>query len=113
MTLRCATLLTPRRLKALSAAAFVWDVHEAPASDDAVVDTWIDFSTAEEGTWSGKGTAVIVQVDCGEEVMIETCKLFKKLPCGSTYKARLLRRTTVIPAELAEEASGYQVWVET
>ena len=61
----------------------------------------------------GKGTAVIVQLDCGEEVMIETCKLFKKLPRGSTYKARLLRRTTVIPAELAEEASGYQVWVET
>ena len=66
-----------------------------------------------EGTWSGKGTAVIVQLDCGEEVMIETCKLFKKLPRGSTYMARLLRRTTVIPAELAEEASGYQVCVET
>ena len=48
MTLRCATLLTPRRLKALSAAAFVWDVHEAPASDEYVVDTWIDFSTEEE-----------------------------------------------------------------
>ena len=56
---------------------------------------------------------MIVQLDCGEEVMIETCKLFKKLPCGSTYKARLLRRTAVIPAELAEEASGYQAWVET
>ena len=51
---------------------------------------------------------MIVQLDCGEEVMIETCKLFKKLPCG-----RLLRRTAVIPAELAEEASGYQVCVET
>ena len=48
MTLRCATLLTPRRLKALSAAAFVWDVHEAPASDEDVVDTWIDFNKAEE-----------------------------------------------------------------
>ena len=56
---------------------------------------------------------MIVQLDCGEEVMIETCKLFKKLPRGSTYKARLLRRTAVIPAELAEEASGYQVCVET
>ena len=66
-----------------------------------------------EGTWSGKGTAVIVQLDCREEVMIETCKLFKKLPRGITCKALLLRRTAVIPTELADEASGYQVWVET
>ena len=49
MTLRCdATIPRARRLKALSAAAFVWDVHEAPASDEDVVDTWIDFNTAEE-----------------------------------------------------------------
>ena len=53
MTLRCATLLTPRRLKALSTAAFVWDVHEAPASDEDVVDTWIELNTSEEARVHG------------------------------------------------------------
>ena len=60
----------------------------------------------------GKRTAVIVELDCGEEVFVETCTLFKRLPRGATYRARLLQRTSQIPDGLAREASGHNVWVE-
>ena len=57
--------------------------------------------------------AVVVELQCGgEEVMVDTCKLLRRFPRGATYRARLLRRTSVIPAELAQEATGCQVWVE-
>ena len=57
----------------------------------------------------GKRTAVIVDLD---EVFVETCTLFKRLPRGATYRARLLQRTSQIPDGLAREASGHNVWVE-
>ena len=45
-----------------------------------------------------QNTAVIVELTCGEEVFVESCKLFKRLPRGATYRARLLQRTSAIPA---------------
>ena len=59
-----------------------------------------------------QNTAVIVELTCGEEVFVESCQHFKRLPRGATYRARLLQRTSAIPAELAQEAIGCQVWVE-
>ena len=59
----------------------------------------------------GKNIAVVVELQ-GEEVLVETYRLLRKFPRGGTYRARLLRKTNVIPDELAQEASGCQVWVE-
>ncbi len=61
----------------------------------------------------GKNTAVVVELACGEEIFVSPCKLFKRLPRGATYRARLLQRTSAIPAELAQGAGGCHVWVET
>ncbi len=61
-----------------------------------------------KGKW-GKGCAVLVRLDCGEEIVVDTCKLFRRLP-KARYKARLLTRTVAIPDGLAAE--GYEVWVE-
>jgi len=57
----------------------------------------------------GKGCAVMVELACGEEVLVDTVKLLRRLP-KSIYKARLLQRVTVIPKEL--DCSGRDVWVE-
>ncbi len=61
-----------------------------------------------KGRW-GKGCAVLVMLDCGEELIVDTCKLFRCLPTAR-YKARLLARTFGIPDGLAAE--GHDVWVE-
>ena len=50
----------------------------------------------------GKSIALVVELDCGEEMIVEMCKLFKKAPT----------RTSAIPAELGQQASGHRVWVE-
>ena len=54
--------------------------------------------------------ALIVKLDCGEEVFVDACKLFKRLPRGACYTARLLKKPTSIPEGL--EAKGHDVWVE-
>ena len=60
----------------------------------------------------GKSTAVIVELDCGEEVFVETCTLFKRLPRGATYRARLLRKADIIPDGPAHGPGDHTVWVE-
>ena len=60
----------------------------------------------------GKGAAVVVELTCGEEIMVDTVGLLRKLPRGAIYKARLLRRTTEIPKGLENEAALINVWVE-
>ena len=52
----------------------------------------------------GKGSALLVELDCGEEIMVDTVKLFRKLPRDVAYRARLLRRTMSPP-----EVSNTQV----
>ena len=55
----------------------------------------------------------IVLLDCGEEVFVDSCKMFRRLPKGAQYKARLLRRTIKLPEALRENAAGCHVWEET
>ena len=57
----------------------------------------------------GKGCAVMVELACGEDFLVDTVKLLRRLP-RSNYKARLLQRVTVTPKEL--NCSGHDVWVE-
>ena len=58
----------------------------------------------------GKGCGVLVSLDCGEEILVDSCKLFRKLPQGAHYNARLLKRATTIPEGI--DAKGQHVWVE-
>ena len=60
----------------------------------------------------GKGAAVVVELACGSEILVDTVGLLRKLPRGAVYKARLLRRTTKIPKGLENEAARSNVWVE-
>ena len=53
---------------------------------------------------------LVVTLDCGEEIFMDTCKLFKRLPRGACYTALLLKSPTSIPDGL--EAKGPDVWVE-
>ena len=55
---------------------------------------------------SGKRTAVIVELDCGEEVFVETCTLFKRLPRGATYRARRARYRTGSRVKLVATTCG-------
>ena len=59
----------------------------------------------------GKGAAVVVELTCGEEIMVDAVGLLRKLPRG-VYKVRILRRTTKIPKGLENEAARSNVWVE-
>ena len=59
----------------------------------------------------GRGCALIVELDCGEEIMVDTCKLFKRLPKGVRYNARLLKRATTNLKGLGE-TTNYNVWEE-
>ena len=59
----------------------------------------------------GKGAAVVVELTCGGEILVDTVGLLRKLPRG-VYKARILRRTTKIPKGLENEAARSNVWVE-
>ena len=58
----------------------------------------------------GKGSALLVELDCGEEIMVDTVKLFRKLPRDVAYRARLLRRTMSPPRGF--EHAGCNVWAE-
>ena len=54
--------------------------------------------------------ALVVTLDCGEEIFLDTCKLFRRLPRSACYNARLLKKPTSIPESL--EAKRHDVWVE-
>ena len=71
--------------------------------------SFVDFkkSCAEEGF--GR-VALVVMVDCGEEIFMDTCKLIKRFPRGACYTARLLKKPTSVAEGL--EAKGHDVWVE-
>jgi hypothetical protein len=58
----------------------------------------------------GKGSAVVVELLCGEEIFVDTVKLLRRLPKDSAYKARLLRRVEKTPESLG--SAGHDVWVE-
>ena len=72
--------------------------------------SFVDFKKrcAEEGL--GR-VALVVTLDCGEEIFMDTCKLFRRLPRGACYTARLLKKPTSVPEGL--EVMGHDVWMET
>ena len=78
-------------------------------ADALTAQSFVDFKKrcAEEGF--GR-VALAVTLDCGEEIFMDTCKLFKRLPRGACYTALLLKSPTSIPDGL--EAKGPDVWVE-
>ena len=77
-------------------------------ADALTAQSFVDFKKrAEEGL--GR-VALVVTLDCGEEIFMDTCKLFKRLPRGACYTARQLKSPTSIPEGL--EAKGHDVWVE-
>ena len=78
-------------------------------ADALTAQSFVDFKKrcAEEGL--GR-VALVVTLDCGEEIFMDTCKLFKRLPRGACYTARLLKKPTFVPEGL--EAKGHDVWVE-
>ena len=78
--------------------------------DDIVADGITAASFMAFKRQCGKGSALLVELDCGKEIMVDTVKLFRKLPRDAVYRARLLRRTTSRPQGL--EHAGCNVWVE-
>ena len=78
-------------------------------ADALTAQSFVDFKKrcAEEGF--GR-VALVATLDCGEEIFMDTCKLFKRLPRGACYTALLLKSPTSIPDGL--EAKGPDVWVE-
>ena len=57
----------------------------------------------------GRGSAVLVELDCGE-ILVDTVRLLRRFPRGAEYKARLLLRVAKPPANL--NATGHAVWAE-
>ncbi len=78
-------------------------------ADALTEQSFVDFKKrcAEEGL--GRA-ALIVKLDCGEEIFMDTCKRFRRLPRGACSTARLLKKPTSVPEGL--EAKGHDVWVE-
>ena len=77
---------------------------------EALTPPWfVDFKRRRVNEGVGR-IALIVTLDCGEELFLNTCKLFRRLPRGACYTARLLKKPTSIPEGL--EAKGHDVWVE-
>ena len=79
------------------------------AADALIAQSLVDFKKrcVEEGF--GR-VALVVTLDCGEEIFMDTCKLFRRLPRGARYAARLLKKPAPVPEGL--EAMGHDVWVE-
>ena len=71
--------------------------------------SFVDFKKRCAGEGLGR-VALVVTLDCGEEIFLDTCKLFRRLPRGACYTARLLKKPTSVPEGL--EAKGHDVWVE-
>ena len=78
-------------------------------ADALTAQSLVDFKKrcAEEGF--GR-VALVVTLDCGEEIFMDTCKLFKRLRRSACYTARLLKKPTSVPEGL--EVKGHDVWME-
>ena len=57
----------------------------------------------------GRGSALIITPDCGEEILVDSCRLFRKLPPKAHYSAKLLKRATRVPDGL--DAENHIVWM--
>ena len=79
------------------------------AAEALIPQSFVDFKRHCVNEGVGR-IALIVTLDCGEELFMDTCKLFRRLPRGACYTARLLKKPTSVPEGL--EAKGHDVWVE-
>ncbi len=52
----------------------------------------------------------MVELGAGE-VLVETCKLFKRLP-RAAYTARLLQKVATPSPHIADDIGAYDVWQE-
>ena len=57
----------------------------------------------------GKGSAVVVELHCGEEILVDKVQLLRRLPRDVAYTARLLRR---VPKPPESAPAGHTVWEE-
>ena len=57
----------------------------------------------------GKGSVVIVELHCGEEILVDTVRILKRLLKEAIYNARLLQRVARPPEAL--DGAGHDVWV--
>ena len=73
-------------------------------AEGGVADTFVSFKQQH------KGSAVLVELHCGESIFVDTARMLWRLPKGVMYKARLLKRATRPPASL--DGTGHDVWVE-
>ena len=74
-------------------------------AEEVVPETFVSFKRQQ-----GKGSAVLVELHCGESIFVDTARMLRRLPKGVMYKARLLTRATRPPASL--DSTGHDVWVE-
>ena len=74
-------------------------------AEGVVPETFMSFKKAH-----GKGSAVVVELHCGEEIFVDTMSTLRRLPSDAVYKARLLRRVTKPPESLG--SAGHDVWME-
>ena len=78
-------------------------------ADALTAQSFVDFKKRCKEEGFGR-VALVVTLDCVEEIFMDTCKLFRRHPRGACYTARLLKSPTSIPEGL--EAKGHDVWVE-
>ena len=101
---RCPPELRPtRKIASLTMFNRAGDV----VADGVTAETFVAFKRR-----CGKGAAALVELTCGSEILVDTVKLFKKLPRGANYKARLLCKTTETPKGLGNEVARSDIWVE-
>ena len=91
------------------ATARVISINSECMADALTAQSFVDFKKrcAEEGF--GR-VALVVTLDCGEEIFMDTCKLIKRRPRGACYTARLLKSPRSIPEGL--EVKEHGVWIE-
>ena len=84
--------------------ATLWIINSKSecVADAFTVQSIVDFKKrcGEEGF--GRVT-LVVTLDCGEEIFMDTCKLFKRFPQGACYTARLLKSPSSILEDLEEK----------
>ena len=79
-------------------------------ADALTAQSFVDFKRrcVEEGI--GR-VGLLVTLDCGDETFIDTCKLFRRLPRGACYTARLLKKPTSVPDGLEEGHGAHHLAV--
>ena len=78
--------------------------QEEIVADGLQAETFMDFKRK-----FGRGSALTITLECGKEIIVDSCKISRKLPKGN-YTAKLLKRASRIPDGIDAEDST--VWME-